>query len=94
MSLIKKRIQLRKNRLNGRYGENLFKLESAIGGFEVKRTSKGSDYKRRKVNLVTNKKSKWELVEVKTGKSKLSPLQKKTQKKIKNYKVKRYKKLY
>jgi hypothetical protein len=86
-----KKYRLKKNKKNGLVAERFFKLESAMNGYKVKRTGRGSDFKTKKSKLLSSKKESWNLIEVKSGNSKLSPLQKKTKKKEKKYKVKRYK---
>lgn len=84
---IGKKIKIERNRQRGSTGEEIYRTNRALKGYEVKRTGKGSDYKERKINLFTGKKSGWTHVEVKTGNAKLSPLQCKTKKSVKRYKV-------
>ncbi|MDG7015826.1 MAG: hypothetical protein JRM82_00440 [Nitrososphaerota archaeon] len=65
-------------------------FEDRLGGYEVERTGRGSDYIRRKRDLWTGRVVRTEHVEVKSGHAKLSPLQQKTRKKKRsNYVVKR-----
>lgn len=64
--------------MRGRIAEDLSMLKSTMEGYEVRRTGIGSDYKRRKINLLTMPKGRWEDVEVKTGSSQLTPRQRKT----------------
>ena len=76
-------------RRKGKAGEERFKRQRELWGDKVKKTGKGHDGIVTKTNMVTGKKTKY-YVEIKTGpKAKLSPLQKKTQKKMgdKRYKV-------
>ncbi len=56
-------------------------------GNRVVRTGHGSDYRVTEQSIWTGKKKTY-LVEVKSGKGKLSGLQQKTKKKNRNYKVK------
>ena len=58
----------------------------SLSSYDVERTGKGHDYKRVQRNIITGSK-KTEYIEVKSGDAKLSPLQKKTKKKKRNYKV-------
>lgn len=57
----------------------------ALRGYEVERTGRGSDFRVRRRDLWTGRVVESKLVEVKTGKAKLSKLQRKTGKKS-NYK--------
>ena len=58
-------------------------------GKEVVRTGRGSDYRERKRDPWTGRVTSSRLVEVKSGKAKLSKLQRKTKKRKSNYTVKR-----
>ena len=67
----------RENQSQGRQGEEQARREYEFSGHEVERTGKGHDLKVTKRDLLTGKKGKPKYVEVKTGNSKLSELQKK-----------------
>jgi hypothetical protein len=54
---------------------------------KVERIGRGADFRVTTTHPITGKVIKREIVEVKTGKSKDSPLQEKTKKKKRNYKV-------
>jgi hypothetical protein len=75
------------NRRKGRAGESDVRAKYEMNGYEVERTGKGHDFRVRKRDLWTGRVKESKVVEVKTGKAKLSPLQKKTKKKKSNYKV-------
>lgn len=77
------------NKLNGRAGEILHGIKKLGQGLEIKRTGRGSDYSIQR-NYLTGQTIKKILFEIKTGGAKLSPLQKKTRRRHKNYKVERY----
>ncbi len=64
------------NQCRGKQGEESVKSNYESRGYKVKRTGKGHDYKVSKRDLFTGKKES-KYVEVKTGNSKLSKLQKK-----------------
>jgi len=66
----------RENQRQGKAGEDQIKDKYKFNGYDVKRTGKGHDLKATKKNFWTGKKET-KYIEVKTGKSKLSPLQKK-----------------
>lgn len=83
----KKRDVIADNRRKGKAAEDLVKLKYTIRGYEVNRTGRGSDYRVTKRDLLTGRVTDNKLVEVKSGKAKLSKLQKKTKKKKSNYKV-------
>ena len=79
---MKKRRTLRENKRRGKKAEYLYRATSELSGKKVRRTGKGSDYYEEKMGTY---------VEVKSGKGKLSKLQKETKrKKGKKYNVKRY----
>lgn len=89
-----KRITLSQNKMKGKNAEAMFEVSQRIIGNKVERKghAHGSDYKvtKRQYNILTGKWDcgKAELVEIKTGNAKLSPLQEKTKKKMKGkYKV-------
>ncbi|MCD5401632.1 hypothetical protein LR013_03470 [candidate division NPL-UPA2 bacterium] len=64
-------------------------MKYALRGYEVEKTGKGSDFRVRRRNLFTGSVVESKLIEVKSGKSKLSKLQQKTGRKKSNYKVER-----
>jgi len=79
-------IPLRKNYNKGKAGEKKVKLRYELEGYWVERTGRGSDFRVERRNYLTGcKESK--LVEVKTGNARLSPLQRKTKRKHRNYVV-------
>ena len=65
----------RDNQAQGRAGEKKIKDEYEFSGYKVSRTGKGQDLKAEKKDWFGNKTTKY--IEVKTGNSKLSKLQKK-----------------
>jgi len=76
-SIKKSRKQVnRENQEQGKAGERRIKEEYEFSGYKVKRTGKGHDLKAEKKDWFTGKKET-KYIEVKTGNSKLSPLQKK-----------------
>jgi hypothetical protein len=83
----RKRKTIRDNQAKGRAGEDQAMSRDRMMGYEVERTGRGHDYRRRKRDLFTGRVIKSEVVEVKSGNAKLSPLQKKTKKKKSNYRV-------
>lgn len=84
----RKREVLAENRAKGRAGEDIVKMKYSLQGYEVERTGKGSDFRVRKRDMFTGRVVESKVIEVKTGKGRLSKLQKKTKKK-KKYKVER-----
>ena len=78
------------NRTRGQMAESSYVTGRRLQGYDVKRKAHGSDYVERKVDFLTGRKGKETLVEVKTGRAKLSKLQKKTKKKTKRYRIERY----
>ena|GEM_PF-909877 len=66
----------RENQEQGKAGEKRIKEEYEFSGYKVKRTGKGHDLKAEKKDWFTGKKET-KYIEVKTGNSKLSKLQKK-----------------
>ena len=63
---------------NSRFDDGLRKYKGWIGeiaskardysyGYEIQDTGVGSDYKRRKINYITNKKGQFQYIEKKTG---------------------------
>ena len=85
----KKREVIADNRAKGKAAEEQYELMSTFEGKEVVRTGRGSDYRERKRDPWTGRVTSSRLVEVKSGKAKLSKLQRKTKKKKSNYTVKR-----
>jgi hypothetical protein len=74
----RKRRTLSRNVARGKAGERqAVAMDSLIYGWSSKRTGKGSDYQQKRRSILTGKKQE-RLAEVKTGKAKLSKLQKKT----------------
>jgi len=72
----RKRDQLRRNQEQGRAAEDQYRVMAPIEGWELERTGKGSDFRRRKRDLLTGKVIRSELVDVKSGDAKRSKLQK------------------
>lgn len=85
----KKREVLAENRRKGKAGEDIVAMNYTMRGYEVERTGRGHDLRVRQRDWLTGKVRKSKVVEVKTGKARLSKLQKKTKKKKSNYKVER-----
>jgi len=83
----RRRETLAESRAKGRAGEDIVGMKYALQGYEVERTGKGSDFRVRRRDLF-GRVVESKLVEVKTGKGRLSEVQKKTKKK-KKYKVER-----
>ena len=80
----KNRRQINKdNQEQGKIGEERIKAKYERDGYEVTRTGKGHDYKATRRNLLTGKKES-RYIEVKTGNSQLSPLQKKKRRQFGN----------
>jgi len=83
-----KRSRLKANKDRGRFAEGWFEMTSFARGTKVKRKPHGQDYIEYNSDVLGNTRGKGTHVEIKTGRAKLSKLQKKTQKKHKgNYKV-------
>lgn len=80
---LNKRVKLDLNKLKGKIGEDLVAINYMARGYEVERTGKGSDFRVRKRDLFTGRVTGSKLVEVKTGGSGLSKLQRKMKKKKK-----------
>jgi hypothetical protein len=75
----KKRATLVRNKKRGKAAEDLAKYRLELGGHEVERTGRGSDFRVRKVNPWTGNKGRARQLEVKSSKTaKKSPLQTKT----------------
>ena len=79
---------IRRNARQGKAGEDQAMFKDQLSGWETERTGHGSDYIRRKRDMLTGQVVRTEHVEVKTGRAKLSPLQRKTKRKKSNYVVK------
>lgn len=78
----RKRETIARNREKGRMGEDMVAMNYAMSGYEVDRTHpKGADMTVRKRNLFTGRVTSTRRIEVKTGSSRLSPLQRKVKKK-------------
>ena len=71
-------------RSQGRDAEDAFGARSEVLGTKAARTSKGSDYRVTDTDMLTGRRTST-LVEVKSGRSRLSKLQKKTQRKHKGH---------
>ena len=71
-----KRAVIRDNAAKGKRAEKMVRSEYEMAGYKTKQTGKGHDFKATRKNWLTGKKDT-KYVEVKTGSSKLSPLQKK-----------------
>ena len=71
----------RSNQEQGKAGEEQVKAKYEFNGYKVTRTGKGHDYRATKKNWWTGKRET-KYVEVKTGNSKLSPLQRKKKKQL------------
>lgn len=83
----RKRATIRENQRRGKAAEEQAMMRDRMMGYEVERTGRGHDYRRRQRDLLTNRVTRSELVEVKSGNAQLSPLQKATKKKRGNYRV-------
>lgn len=82
---------VRENQYQGKQGEEQARREYEFSGHEVEKIHRGGDLKVTKRDWLTGKKGKPKIVEVKTGNSKLSKLQKKKQRQYGDrYVVKRY----
>lgn len=90
----RKREQIRESQRKGRAGEEIVRMNYELGGYEVERTGKGSDFRVRRRDLLTGRVVESKLIEVKTGEAKLSELQRKTKKKKRKYKVERAEPLF
>jgi hypothetical protein len=86
----KKRATLQESKITGKAAEEIIKSKYELYGYSVKRTPKGKDYDVVLRNPVTSRVIEHKQIEVKSGKAKLSPLQKETQKQHRgSYKVER-----
>ena len=78
----RKRDTLEDNRQRGRMGEDMVAMKYAMSGYEVDRTHpRGTDMRIRRRDPFTGRVTSSRLVEVKTGDSRLSPLQRRVRKK-------------
>jgi hypothetical protein len=78
----RKRETIANNRERGRRGEDLVAMNYAMSGYEVDRTHpRGADMTVRRRDMFTGRVISTKRIEVKTGSSKLSPLQRKVKKK-------------
>lgn len=71
-----RRSTLEENRRQGKLGEDMYKFQATVRGYEYRRTGIGSDFKERPRSLPWETPQRWRKVDVKTGDAKLSPLQK------------------
>jgi len=85
----KKRIIIDENRRKGKFAEDLVRTKYVMRGYEVERTGRGHDFRVRKRDLFTGRVTESKIVEVKSGRAKLSKLQQKIKKKKSNYKIER-----
>ncbi|MEM3489007.1 MAG: hypothetical protein QXO75_05045 [Nitrososphaerota archaeon] len=81
------RERIAENRRKGKAAEEQFKTRCFLEGKEVERTGRGHDFRVRERDWWTGKVKRSYVVEVKSGESRLSKLQKKIKKKKSNYKV-------
>ena len=86
----RKRSTLNVNKAKGRMAEKVFEGTERMKGNDVKRIHHGGDYIVTERDILTGKSKGKKVHEIKTGNAKLSPLQKKTKKKMgSKYKVSR-----
>jgi len=84
-----KRHIIRNNAAKGKAGERRVRDKYKRAGYRIKRTGRGHDFKATRTNRLTGKRE-IRYVEVKTGRAKLSPLQKRKKQSLgKNYVVER-----
>jgi hypothetical protein len=76
-----RRENLAANRRRGDAAQDAYKFSAEMRGLEVVRTGRGSDYRVRDRDFWTGRVKSSKLVEVKSGKAKLSKLQRKTKRK-------------
>ncbi len=86
----KKRRTLLESRTRGKWGETAFAASAELRGQNPRRSPTGRDFIITEGNPITGKGRRNVSIEVKTGGARLSPLQKRYKKKIKNYRVVRY----
>lgn len=78
----RKRETIARNRERGKMGEDMVAMKYAMSGYEVDRTHpKGADMTVRRRDMLTGRVTSTKRIEVKTGDSPLSPLQRKVKKK-------------
>jgi len=85
----KKKIIIKENQRKGKIAEDMVRMKYLLRGYEVERTGKGHDFRVRRRDLFTGKVIESKVIEIKSGKAKLSKLQQKIKKRKKNYKVER-----
>jgi hypothetical protein len=83
----RQRNTIRENQRRGKAAEDQAMMRDRMMGYEVERTGRGHDYRRRMRDPWTGRVHRSEVVEVKSGNAQLSPLQKETKKKRSNYRV-------
>jgi len=83
----RKRRTLEENKRRGKSTEDQVEMSYRMSGYEVERTGRGHDFKVTKRDIFTRRVISSHHVEVKSGNAQLSPLQKKTKKKKRNYRV-------
>lgn len=71
-----RRKTLEDNRARGRLGEDMYKMNATLRGYEYRRTGKGSDFEERPITYWGRPK-RWRKIDVKTGNAQLSDLQRK-----------------
>ena len=76
-----RRETLEANKAKGKLGEDLYKINATMRGYEYRRTGKGSDFKERPITYWGNP-QRWRKVDVKTGNAQLSDLQRKNRAKV------------
>ena len=77
----RKRETLERNREQGKYAETMVRMRYELSGHEVEKVHTGADLRVRKRNPFTGRVISTRLVEVKSGNSRLSPLQERLKKK-------------
>lgn len=90
----RKKAIIKDNQRKGRAAEDIVRMKYTLQGYEVERTGRGHDFRVRRRDLFTGKVVESKVVEVKSGKARLSKLQRKTKKKKSNYKVERVEPLF
>ena len=75
MEKIRKKIRGVESWTRGHIIENMAIADDVLRGYEIRPTGKGSDYMRRRVNPITGWKGRWEKVDVKGPRSKLTERQ-------------------
>lgn len=88
----KRRMQLSINKERGRDAEDMHRGMAMVRGNALKRTGRGSDFIETERDLFGTVRRTH--VEVKSGNARLTPFQRKTKKKKKNYRVCRYDNLF